>query len=119
MSLLSQGLDWHGRQLARSCGTAAQYVRGSLRIALPDAIEGRTEYETEGDEGQLIKSTQIDFLVNPQQLKRNSVRFDPEVGDQIIAGGRTYEVQLYGDDPCFRPVSESLVRIHVRLVKDA
>ncbi|MFN9879376.1 MAG: hypothetical protein ACK557_12940, partial [Planctomycetota bacterium] len=75
--------------------------------------------ESEGDAGRLLRSVQIDWLIHKARLQVDAVPFAPEVGDRIVSADGNYEVQLLGDDPCFRRATDELYRIHVRKIASA
>lgn len=116
MSLLSDGLAWISSQLPPAAGQAVVYVRGLNEISVPDAIQGREVFESEGEDGSLVRSVQIDWIIHKDRLQIAGVPFLPQVGDRIVSAEGTYEVQLLGDDPCFRKTTDELYRIHVRKV---
>jgi hypothetical protein len=116
MSLITDGLAWLSSQLPSAAGQAVTYYSGLNQIAIPDAIQGREVFESEGGDGNLIRSVQIDWIIHKDRLQITGVLFVPEVGDRIVSAEGTYEVQLLGDDPCFRKTTEELYRIHVRKV---
>ncbi len=116
MSLLTDGLSWLSRQLPPAAGQAVTYYRGATAIEMPDAVQGREVFESEGEDGSLVRSVQIDWLIHKDRLQIAAVPLLPEVGDRIVAADGTYEVQLLGDEPCFRRPTEELYRIHVRKI---
>ncbi len=116
MSLLTDGLSWLSGQLPRAAGQSVTYKRGVNDIAIPDAVQGREVFESEGEDGSLVRSIQIDWIIHKDRLQIAAVPFLPEVGDRIVSADGTYEVQLLGDDPCFRKTTEELYRIHVRKI---
>jgi hypothetical protein len=119
MSLLTDGLSWLSNQLPQAAGQAVTYFRGEEYILIPDAVQGQEVFESEGDDGRLIRSVQIDWIIHKDRLQVDAVPFAPEVGDRIVSADGNYEVQLLGDDPCFRRATEELYRIHVRKIASA
>ncbi len=116
MSLLTDGLAWLSGQLTTAAGQSVTYQRGVNDISISDAVQGREVFESEGEDGSLIRSVQDDWIIHKDRLRIAAVPFLPEVGDRIVSADGTYEVQLLGDDPCFRKTTEELYRIHVRKI---
>lgn len=119
MTFLSKGLRWHSRQLANAAGVAIVYRRGNHRFTIPDAVKAKTAFEVDGEDGRLVKSYQVDFIVRRDTLLINDKPIEPVEGDRISLGDELYEVQLGGDlERCFREHGSESYRIHVRLVKE-
>lgn len=116
MSLLTDGMNWLSKQLPSAAGQAVTYYRGASPIAIPDATQGREVFEAEGEDGSLLRSVQIDWIIHRNRLQIAAVPFLPEVGDRVVSADGTYEVQLLGDEPCFRRITDDLFRIHVRKI---
>lgn len=116
MSLLTDGLSWLSRQLPTAAGQSVTYKRGVNDLVIPDAVQGREVFESEGEDGSLVRSIQIDWVIHKDRLQIAAVPFLPEVGDRVVAADGTYEVQLLGDEPCFRRITDELFRIHVRKI---
>ena len=68
------------------CSSSAEYRRNSQTLTI-DAVYGKTDIEVEDNSGISVRSFVWDFLVDAQTLG-----FEPEVGDIIVAGGRLFEV---------------------------
>jgi hypothetical protein len=120
MSFVSNGLSWLQSQLAASAGEAITYVAETNTIEIPNAVFGKSEYESDDGTGLKIRSIVTDWLISPDQLTVDDEPLEPKPGHLIqqIVGSvtRTFEVQTLGDEGCWRWSGPSLdrLRIHVR-----
>lgn len=107
-------LAWHSAQLAAAAGQAVTYKRGATSIAVPDAVEGKTEFETEDGDFSRVRGSQTDWIVRRTRI---TAIYPPAPGDIIETATDQFEVQNLGAEPCFRRMhSDNLVRIHVRYI---
>ncbi len=120
MTMVSSGLAWLQQQLAANAGQEVVYRAGRETIAIPDAILGNSEYESEDAAGAIVRTVVVDWLIPPNRLTSDDARLEPKPGHQIDhtvdSVTRRYEVQNLGDEGCWRysGPSRDRLRIHVR-----
>lgn len=120
MSMISNGLAWLQSQLVASAGTAIIYHAGPIAIEIPDAVHGKSEYETHDAAGVVVRAISTDWLIAPARLTSSGEPVEPSPGHRIEhteAGvTRWYEVQPLGGVMCWRwsGPSHDRLRIHVR-----
>lgn len=77
------------------------YRRGGSTVSLK-AVVGRTNHETYGPEGELLSSRSTDWVFRTADLRLAGSPTLPQVGDEIVANGRTYLVRPVGGDRSYR-----------------
>lgn len=120
MSLISSGLAWLQSQLAQNAGSAIVYHSGPHEIEIPDAVLGKSMYESQDAAGVTVRSGAADWLIAPGRLTVDGSSIEPQPGDKIVhtlgSTVRTYLVVPLGNEPCWRwsGPSHDRMRIHVQ-----
>jgi hypothetical protein len=112
--------------LARTCGQAIVYKAGAVSIEIADAILGSSLHESEQATGAMIRVKSTDWLIDPAKLQdEDGDAIEPTAGHYIehtVSGiKRTYEVNPFGSNPCWRfsEPSRDRYRIHTREIPNA
>lgn len=80
--------------LARFFGTSVQLVRGSSTSVAFTARRGDREYKSMGAEyGIEVTILMRDFMLPIASVVLNEIAVEPRVGDRIIDGDETFEIQ--------------------------
>lgn len=77
------------------------------------AVPGKTVFSQRNDMGAFIRVETRDFII-----RRDCLAAEPQKGDEIVFGGKVYEVLAPNDEPAWR-WSDALgttYRIHTKLV---
>lgn len=77
--------------------SAAIYRRTGIDPLTIAATRCKSDYEVADNYGLTVKAHSIDFLIDAATLG-----FEPEAGDVIEAGGRSFEVMNLADEGCWR-----------------
>ncbi len=96
-NLLKTGSDWLESMREAHCSSPVAYRRGVDSHDL-NATYGQTEYEVDDGDGATINTYVVDFLVLASALPFD----EPEIGDQVVADGRVYEVLPVSGQGCWR-----------------
>ncbi|HPC65336.1 MAG TPA: hypothetical protein P5175_06265 [Anaerohalosphaeraceae bacterium] len=109
---LNSGLDWLEQRLMGFCSSPVEYRRDAQSHTV-DAVYGKTEYQTEDDTGISVGAFVWDFLVEAQTLG-----FEPEAGDILVANGRQFEVMNLAGQGSWRWTgpNQKTYRIHTKLI---
>lgn len=121
MRMITNGLAWLQSQLAEHASTAVTYVRGTDQIEVPDAVLGKSTFESQDVAGGITaRSILLDWLISPSRLEIQGQSIEPAAGDEIwhVSGSTTrrYQVVPLGMEPCWRwsGPSRDRMRIHVQ-----
>lgn len=120
MNLITSALAWLQSQLAEHASTAITYHSGATEIEVPDAVLGKSVYESQDAAGVTVRSNHVDWLIAPGRLVIDDSQVEPQPGDKIVhtsgSTTRTYQVVPMGTDPCWRwsGPSHDRIRIHVQ-----
>jgi hypothetical protein len=108
--LLRQGSQWLEQQRDAFCSSPVTYLRDIVSYPV-NATFGRTNYEVADDYGATIQTHVVDFLILAESLP-----FEPEPADVIVADDRKYEVMNLGGEGCWRwsDPYRTTMRIHTK-----
>src|SRR5574344_579045 len=78
------------------------------------AVPGRTVFRQQNEYGAFVRTETRDFIV-----KRESLAAEPRKGDEIVDGGKTYEVLAPNGEPAWRwsDPTHTAYRIHTKLTE--
>lgn len=96
--------DWFGEEVA--------YVPlGGVRYEVT-AVPGRTVFRQQNEYGAYVRTETRDFIVRKEQLAA-----EPQKGDEVVYGGKTYEVLVPNGVPAWRwsDPTHTAYRIHTKL----
>lgn len=110
-----------GATLTNFAGQTVEYCRGDASAVLA-AVHSRKSYEQSVGYGMTQTFDSDDFLIAAADLHLSGQPALPRAGDQIRAGGGTYEVMPLSDSqPPYQwsdPHRQRL-RVHTRQIEDA
>lgn len=112
---IAEGLVWLSERRFANDALAATYSRGEVDLSIT-VVPGRTEWESDGDEGAVVRMESPDFFVLVSDLGALS---RPQAGDQIVYDSSVYEVMSpdgaspwqWADWP-----NRAVLRVHTKLV---
>ena len=112
--LLRTGATFLEAQRAAHMASTVTFRRGDTEAAA-NATWGRTDYEVEDEFGLIIVAQVTDFLIGATAYPLTG---EPELGDQIAAGGVTYEVMSLGGQGHWRwsDPHRTTLRIHTKQI---
>ncbi len=110
--LLETGVAWH--ETMRKTHMSRDVIYTPLATATPIALKatpGRTQFESGNDAGLIVDAETSDWVIVYADLGR-----EPEPGDIIVWGARTYEVMPLGGEACWRysGVNRTSIRVHTK-----
>src|SRR5262245_36890457 len=103
-------------------GKPVNYVRTIAGVATTvnlTASIGRTVYKLEDRRAARLDFGTRDYLIRAAALVLGGNLTVPRVGDRIVDGSDTFEVQSPNDEPCFRPSDQFGIRLRVHTKKIA
>ena len=112
--MLNQGLDWLEQRLLGFCSSPVEYRKDEDNQTI-NAVFGKTDYESEDENGISVGGFVWDFLIDAETLG-----LEPAVGDLIIIHGRQFEVMKLSGQGCWRWTgpNRKTYRIHTRDIGD-
>ena len=113
--MLHNGLKWLSAKQKKHVSSKVVYRRDSLEFQ-PDAVLGRTRYESIDGDGFTITAHTIDFLIAAEDLP-----LVPQSDDLIVSDNIVHEVIQLGDDGCWCWCDPHGIRrrIHTNIYKGA
>jgi hypothetical protein len=120
MSIFEQGEAMLDRMF-EAASKPVSYLRDGVTLAsdIPAKL-GRTLFRTDDLSGSVtLRFEQRDFIVRTSDA--GSIG-EPKKGDEIVFGGKTYQVSAPDGEPCWRwhtRQSHSQLRIHAKYAGDA
>ncbi len=117
MNLLGAAAAWLERQRHEHLTTPVTYVRGADQVVLPATI-GRTRFTSTDEYGRVLRHEARDFLVRTVDLVLDGVAVLPRAGDQLLEGGKRYEVMAPAGEPewGYADVNRQTLRVHTRQI---
>jgi hypothetical protein len=121
--LLGQAAAWLGDMRTAHLSHPVTYRRPSAGSGQAAEVEvaatvGRTVFDIDDGYGAVERFESRDFLISAGELVLAGGPVEPQPGDRIIDGGKTYEAMAPGKAPCWRwsdPFRRTL-RIHTKQV---
>lgn len=117
MTFLSDGAGWLFQQLKTHAAVTVTYVRGADTIDL-EAVKGRGEAESEGEEGFDVRQELVDWLFDAADLVLGGQTVKPRQGDMVkwTTAGET-RIYLVGETGAQSPwkysdQGETRLRVH-------
>lgn len=116
MSLLSDAVNALRTTEEAAFGEEAEYRRRDGTAVRVTAVPGRTAFVQRGEYGAYARVELRDFIV-----RREALASDPEAGDEIVFGGRVYEVSAPSGEPAWRQSDAHgvAIRVHTKYVGEA
>lgn len=116
MSLLSDAVTSLRATEESSFGEEAEYRRRDGTTVRVTAVPGSAAFVQRGEYGTYARVELRDFIV-----RREALPSDPEAGDEIVFGGRAYEVAAPNGEPAWRwsDAHGVAIRIHTKYVGEA
>lgn len=106
MGMLKDGVTWLVSKTRAKLSDTIEYRRAGVSISIP-ALLGQTTYEVADEDGMIVESKAIAFLVAKSDMVLLGSPILPEMGDQIriVQGADTvvYEVLNLGGAGHWRP----------------
>ena len=117
MNLLGEAAAWLERQRHEYLTTPVTYVRGADQVVLAATI-GRTRFTSTDEYGRVLRHEARDFLVRAADLVLGGVAVLPRAGDQLLEGGKRYEVMAPAGEPewGYADVNRQTLRVHTRQI---
>jgi len=114
MSMLRKAIDALRGAETDWFGEAVTYRPAGGVAYAATAVPGRTVFRQRNEYGAYVRTETRDFIV-----KRECLAAYPARGDEIVFGGKTYEVLAPNDEPVWRwsdPL-QTAYRIHTKLTE--
>jgi len=114
--MLKNGLAWLHEKRKEHLSRTVTYRRGSLEREI-NASPGDSRFDQVDEEtGGIVRQIHTrDWIVGVEDMEEFG---KPESGDQVIDGGKQYDVCPIGDEPQFRLIDDGIAyRIHSLEVK--
>jgi len=105
--------EWLRAQSFANDGVAATYARGAVVVAVT-LVQGRSQWQTENDEGNLLHADSADFFIVAAEIATIGV---PKSGDKITVGSTRFDVMFAGQDHPWQWADEpnrTTYRIHTK-----
>jgi hypothetical protein len=120
MTRMQTHIATHYGRLLAAAGVAVTYQRTTSSVAISQAAPATTLVRVEDAEGLSLRSRRRDWIIRAADLVLNDEAVTPAVGDRIVNGRLTYEVQRLAGEDCFYPCDAegAFLRIHTRLVME-
>ena len=114
MSVLRKAIDALRASEERWFGEEIGYVPLGGTSYRVTAVPGRTVFRQQNEYGAFVRTETRDFIVRREQLAA-----EPQKGDEIAYGGRTYEVLAPNGEPAWRwsDPTHTAYRIHTKLTE--
>ena len=122
MSIMSTSLAWLSSNMKTHLSETGTIRRGSDETALVDMRIGKTMADVEGGGGITVRTNISDFLITAADYQINGVAVEPDRGDEIDYGGKTYRAMPIAGGEVWRyaeNVNRTVLRIHAKEVGDA
>ena len=122
MSIMSTSLAWLSSNMKTHLSETGTIRRGSDETALVDMRIGKTMADVEGGGGITVRTNNSDFLITAADYQINGVAVEPDRGDEIDYGGKTYRAMPIAGGEVWRyaeNVNRTVLRIHAKEVGDA
>ena len=115
--LLQSGIEWLDAQRKAYMSQSVTYRRGVDEVTI-SATLGTSEEEVY-DDTTSMKVKRNDFLITAADLILDSELTEPEPGDQIVYGTKTYEVMALSGGQHYAVLPGGItLRIHAKLVDE-
>lgn len=95
MNVLADANAWLQSQRHTHTTRDVTYQRGAGQLSIKATV-GRTKFESERLDGVRVVDESRDFLIRAVDLDFGLGPVEPERGDLVIEGGKTYEVLPFG-----------------------
>lgn len=122
MSMMSTALAWAAAQRKSYAAETGSIRRGNETAPNISMTVGKTMADIEGDRGITVRINIADFLITASDYTFGVSPEEPQRGDQIIYGGKKYDVIPLAGGETWRyaeNVNRTTLRIHTKEVGDA
>lgn len=122
MSIMSESLAWLSDNMKTHLSETGKIRRADDETPSIAMTVGKTMADVEGSNGVTVRTNIADFLIHAADYKINGVAVEPQRGDQIDYGGKTYEAVPIAGGEVWRyaeNVNRTRLRIHTKEIGDA
>lgn len=117
-NLLATAAAWLAGQQKDFASSDVTYARGDATATVA-AVKGRTEFEDTDNDGTVIKTESVDWVILAEDLVLGGDLTVPARGDTITdAAGVVHQVLPFAGEPAWRyaDVHRNQLRIHTKAV---
>ena len=116
-NLLGAAAAWLEEQRHTHLTVPVTYQRDGATLVLAATI-GRTRFTSTDEYGRVLRHEARDFLVRAADLVLGGVAVLPRAGDQLLEGGKRYEVMAPAGEPewGYADVNRLTLRVHTRQI---
>jgi hypothetical protein len=117
-NVLKTGSDWLAGMFRDHAADAVTYTRPGEGSATVRATRGSSEFPAADVAGVELTYRSDDWIIAVGQLVLGGVAIQPAAGDQITAGGETYEVMAVEGQQAWRwcDAHHNACRIHTKRI---
>lgn len=122
MSKMSAALTWAAQHRKAYAAETGVIRRNSVETTDVSMTVGNTVADIEGDRGITVRMNIADFLITASDYAFGGSISEPQRGDEIDYGGKTYQVMPVANGETWRyaeNVNRTTLRIHTKEVGDA